>query len=82
MMIGETTVDMLIGETITDQMIGETIIDRTITEINQLMEGTINNDIGIEVKVGTILEIFMETIQEKDLSEVEIEVEIEKYDQE
>ena len=71
---------MMIGKTVTDQTIGETIIDRTIegtiTEIDQIMEGTINKDIGIEVRVGRILEIIIETIQEKDLSEVEIEVEI------
>ena len=66
MTTGETTIDMMIGKTITDQMIGETIIDRTIegtiTEIDQIMEGTINKDIGIEVKVGRILEIIIETI--------------------
>ena len=92
-MIGETTIDMMIGKTITDQMIGKTIIDRkiegTITEIDQIM-GRDNQqrykDIGIEVKVGRILEIIIETIQEKDLSEVEIDVEIgveiDKCDQE
>ena len=89
-MIGETTIDMMIGETITDQMIGKTIIDRTIegtiTEIDQIMEGKINRDIGIEVKVGRILETIIETIQEKDMREVEIEVAIgvekDKHDQE
>ena len=39
------------------------------------MEGTVNKDIGIEVNVGRMLEIIIGTIQEKDLSEVEIEVE-------
>ena len=78
----------MIGETTIDVMIGETIIYRTIegTIVETIIEGTINKDIGIEVKVGKILEIIIETIQEKDLNEVEIEVEvgveIDKYDQE
>ena len=88
--VEETTTDQTIGMTITDQMIGETIIDKTIegtiTEIDQIIEGIINRDIDIEVKVGRIQEIIIETIQEKDLSKVEIEVEIEvvidKCDQE
>ena len=70
-MVEETTTDQMIGVTITDQMIGETITDKTIegtiTEIDQIMEGTINRDKDIEVKVGRILEIIIETIQEKDL---------------
>ena len=63
MMIGETTIDMTIGKKITDQIIGETTTDRkiegAIREKDQIMEGTINRDIGIEVKVGRILEIIM-----------------------
>ena len=79
---------MTIGETTIDVMIDKTIIDRTIegTITETIVEGTINKDIGIEVKVGGILEIIIETIQEKDLCEVEIEVElrveIDKHDQE
>ena len=46
------------------------------------MEETINRDIEIEVKVGRILEIIKETIQEKDLREVEVGVEIDKCNQE
>ena len=84
MMIGETTIDMMIGEIATDKMIDETIIGKIIEEIitetiiGQIMEETIieNRDIDLEVKVGRILEIIMEIIQEIDLSEVEIEVEI------
>ena len=88
MMIGETTIDVMIEEIVTDRMIVETIIDNlkdgTITEtiIDQIMEETMNRDIEIEVKVGRILEIIIETIQEKDLREVEIGVEIDKCDQE
>ena len=64
-------------------MIGETTVDRTIegTITKTIIEGTFNKDIGIEVKVGKILEIIIETIQEKDLSEVEVGVEIDKCDQ-
>ena len=40
------------------------------------MEGILNRDIEIEVKVGRIQQIIIVTIQEKDLSEVEVEVEI------
>ena len=80
----EKTIDMMIGETTTYRMIDETIIDKIIEEIitetiiDQIMEEIIkeNRDIEIEVKVGRILEIILETIQEKDLSEVEIETEI------
>ena len=73
--------------TITDQMIGETVIDKTIewtiTEIDQSMEGTINRDIEIEVKVGRTQEIILESIPRKDLRETEVEigVEIDKHDQ-
>ena len=53
--------------TIAGQMIGKTIIDKTIegaiTEVDQIMEGTINRDIEIEVKKGRIQEIILETIQ-------------------
>ena len=79
---------MMIEEIVTDRMIGETIVDkikdRTITEtiIDHIMEEAINRDIDIEVKVGRILEIIIETIQEKDVTEVEIGVEIDKCDQE
>ena len=85
--IGEATIDMMIEEIVTGRMIGKTIIDKinhgTITETitDQIMEETINRDIEIEVKVGRILEIIIETIQEKDLREVEIGVEIDKHDQ-
>ena len=79
-MIGMKITDQMIGMKITDQMIGKTVTDKTIegtiTEIDQIMEEAINRDIGLEVKVGRIQEIIIETIQEKDLSEVEIEVEI------
>ena len=81
MMIGETTIDVMPGKTITDQMIGKTIIDRTIegtiTEIDQIMGGTINRDIEIEVKVRRMQEIIIERIQEKDLREIEVEKEVE-----
>ena len=40
------------------------------------MEETINRDIELEMKVGRILEIIIEIIQERDLSKVEIEAEI------
>ena len=48
------------------------------------MEETINRCIEIEVKVGRIQEIIIEKIQEQDMSkkEVEIEVVIDKCDQE
>ena len=84
MMIGEKTIDVMIEEIVTDKMIGETNIDKTkdgiITEtiIDQIMEETINRDIEIEGKVVRILEIIIETIQEKSLREVEIGVEIDK----
>ena len=61
-------------------MICKTFIDKTIegsvTEIDQVMERTINTDIDIQVKVGRIQGIIIETIQEEDLSEVKTEVEI------
>ena len=74
-MIGKTTTDKMIDKTIIDKIIEETIIE---TFIDQIMEETIkeNRDIEIEVKEGRILEIIIETIQEKDLSKVEIEIEI------
>ena len=79
-MIGKTITSLMIGETVTDKMIGETIIDETveetIIEIGQIMEGTLNGDIEMEVRVGRIQEIIIVTIQEKDLSKVEIGVEI------
>ena len=87
-MVEETTTDQMIGMTITDEMIGETIINKTIkgtnTEIDQIMEGTMNRDIEIEVKGGSIQEIILETIQGKDLREIEVEigVEMDKHDQE
>ena len=88
MIIGETTIDVMIEEIVTDKMIDKTIIDklkdRIITEtiIGQIMEETINRDIEIEEKVGRILEIVIEIIQEKNLIEVEIGVEIDMHDQE
>ena len=88
MMIGETTIDVIIEEIVTDKMIDETITDKikdkiiTETIIDQIMEETINRDIEIEVKVGRILKIIIEIIQEKDLREVEIGIEIDKHDQE
>ena len=91
-MIDMTITDQTIGETITDKMIGETIIDKTIegtiTEMDQIMVEMLSKDIEIEMKAGRIQEIIIVTIQEKDLSEVEIEtgveigVEIDKCDQE
>ena len=55
-MVEETTTDQMIGKTTTDIVIGETIIDKiiegTITEIDQIMEGTMKRYIEIEVKVG------------------------------
>ena len=93
MMIGETTTDVMIGEITTDKMIAETIIGKIIEEIitgtiiGQIMEETIieNSDIELEVKVGRILEIIIEIIQEKDSSKVETEAEIgvekDKHDQ-
>ena len=93
MTIGETTTGMMIGKITIDKMINDTIIDMNIeeiiteTSIGQIVEETIieNRDIEIEVKVGRILEIIMEIIQEKDLSKVEIEAEIgverDKHDQ-
>ena len=88
MMIGETTIHVVIEVIVTDKMIGKTIIDnikdRIITEtiIDQIMEETIYRDIEIEAKVGRILEIIIETIQEKDFREVEIGVDIDMCDQE
>ena len=84
MMIRETTIDMMIGEITTDKMIDETSISKIIEEIitktiiGQIMKETIieNRDIELEVKVWKVLEIIIEIIQEKDLSEVEIEAEI------
>ena len=77
MLVEETTTDEMIGKTITDKMIGKTIIDKTIEEtiieIDQIMEGTLNRDIEIDVRIGRIQEIIIVTVQEK---EVEIEVEI------
>ena len=87
MMIGETIINVMIEQIVTDKMIGETIIDKIKegiikeTIISEIMEETINRDIEIEVKVGRILEMITETIQEKDLKEVEIGVEIDKHDQ-
>ena len=84
MMIEETTTDMMIGKLATDKMTDVTIIGKNIEEIitettiGQVMEETIieNRDIGLEVKVGKILEIITGIIQGKDLNEVEIEAEI------
>ena len=80
----ETTTNQMIGMTITDDMIGKTIIDKTIEEtireIGQIMEGTINRDIEIGVKVRRIQEIILETIQEKDLREIKVETD--KHSQE
>ena len=41
------------------------------------MEGTINRDVEIKVKVGRILGIIIETIQEKYICEIEVEIEAE-----
>ena len=84
MMIGETTIDMMIGEIITDKMIGQTVTGKNIEEIitettiGQIMEETIvgNGEIELDVKVRKVLEIIIEKVQEKDLSEVEIEAEM------
>ena len=91
MTIGETTIDVMIEEIATDKMIDKTIIGKIIegiiteTIIGQIMEETITRDIELEVKVGRILEIIIEIIQERDLSEVEIEAEVgvekDKHDQ-
>ena len=70
------------GEIATDKMIDKTIIGKIVegiiteTVIGQIMEEAINRDIQIGVKVGRIPEIIKETIQEKDLREVEIGIEI------
>ena len=80
-MIGMTITDLMIGETVTDKMIGETIIDKTIEgtiiEIDKIMEETLNRDMEIEVRVGSIQEITVVTMQK-----VEKRVETDKCDQE
>ena len=78
MTIGETTIDVMIGEITTDKMIDKTSIDKTLEEIitetiiGQIMEETIieKRDIKLEVKVGRILGIIIQIIQEKDLIKV------------
>ena len=65
----------MIGVTIADKNTEETTIEITIDKIRDeiIIE---NKGIEIEVQVGIIIEITTETIQGKDLSEVEIQVEI------
>ena len=79
MMVGETTTDQSIGETITDKMTGDTSIEKTIggtiTEIDQIMKGTINRDIEIQVKVERIKEIIIEKIHKEDMNKIEIGIE-------
>ena len=66
----------------TDKVIGMTISDK-ITEgtaieifINKIMDKAIIKNNGIEVQVGTVIEITTETIQGTDLSKVEMQIEI------
>ena len=65
-MIDMTITSLMIGNTVTDKMIEETIIDKTIEgtiiEIDTIMEGTLNRDKEIEVRVGRIQEIIIVTI--------------------
>ena len=60
---------------ITDKTIERTITGLTIDKIlEEIVIG--NRDTGLEVKVGIILEITTEITQGKDLSKVEIQIEI------
>ena len=63
--------DKVIGMTITDKIMEETTIEIIIGKI---MDKTIIENKGIEVQVGTVIEITTEIIQRKDLSRVEIQV--------
>ena len=67
--------DKMVGVMITDEITEETtieiIVDKIMDEI--IVE---NKGIEIEVQVGIIIGITIETIQRKDLSKVEIQVEI------
>ena len=65
--------DKVISMTIPDKSMGETTIGIIIGKI---MVEVITGSKGIEVQVGTVIEIATETIQEKDMMEVEIQVEI------
>ena len=71
MMIGET----VIGEIITDRITEGTAIEVTIGKIMDMIVIE-NRGTGIEVQVGITAEVTTEIIQGKDLSEVEILVEI------
>ena len=80
----EITIDMITGKTTNGKMIDLVITDKTIEgkitgiTIDKIMEEIIigKEDTGLEVKVGIILEITTEITQGKDLSEVEIWIEI------
>ena len=69
--IGKKDPDKVRGMTIQGKITGETIIEIIIGKI--MTEVTTGNK-GIEVQVGTITEITTETIQQKDMTEVEIQV--------
>ena len=65
----------MIDVVITDKTIGGTITGLTIDKImEEIIIG--NRCTGLKVKVGIILEIITEITQGKDLSEVEIWIEI------
>ena len=65
--------DKVIGMTIPDKVTRETTIEIIIDKI---MDKAIIENKGTEVQVGTVIEITIETIKGKDLSDVEIQVEI------
>ena len=74
-MIGKIFTDMMIGETGTYKIIEGTTIEATTDKtMDALIIGT--RGIGIEVQAGTTAGVTTETIQGKDLSEVEILAEI------
>ena len=76
-MVGETITGKMIGEIVTDKIIEEVTIEVTICKImDEIIIEKKGIEIGVQVEVGIVTEVITEIIQGKDLSEVEILVEI------
>ena len=71
--IGRKDTDRMIGMTIKGKIMVETVMGIIIGKI--MVEVTIGNK-GLEVQVGTVIAITIETIQERDMTEVEIQIRI------
>ena len=67
----------MIGETVTDKIIEETAIEVAIGKImNEIIIENKGIEIGVQVEVGIVTGVITEIVQGKDLSKVEILVEI------